>query len=307
MLKQFLNTGSLKSLMLFDAESEAGAAEEKAKLREQLAKGNIVKEAPVVEKEEVEEEESEEEIESEEESEEEKVEETAEEKAAREASETQAAKDKRKEERIQKRIDKAVAAQRTAEAEVAKWRALAEAKPDDEKLTKEQVEARAEAIAAEKVAAKEMERAQADFNKACDKLQDAANKIDKEFTPKVVAMADELGPIPSRVIGILDDLENGAEVLKFMVDDIDEAEKIYDLKDKPERLAIALVRISDKLALAKKPPPKQISKVPDPMKPVNGNRVQSTQITQKDTTPEGMENYVRKRQLQIEQRRKQGR
>ena len=44
--------GSLKSLMLFDAESEAGIAEEKAKLREQLAKGNIVKEAPVVEKEE---------------------------------------------------------------------------------------------------------------------------------------------------------------------------------------------------------------------------------------------------------------
>ena len=31
MLKQFLNTGSLKSLMLFDAESEAGAAEEKAR------------------------------------------------------------------------------------------------------------------------------------------------------------------------------------------------------------------------------------------------------------------------------------
>src|ERR1017187_3611898 len=110
MLKQFLNGGSLKSLMLFDAESEAGIAEEKAKLREQLAKGNIVKEAPVVEKEEeVEEEEGEEEIENEENEEEEKVEETAEEKATREANETQAAKDKRKEERIQKRIDKAVA------------------------------------------------------------------------------------------------------------------------------------------------------------------------------------------------------
>ena len=107
MLKQFLNTGSLKSLMLFDAESEAGAAEEKAKLREQLAKGNTGKtEAPIVEKEE-EVEEGEEVEESEEESEEE-VEETPEEKAAREANETQAAKDKRKEERIQKRIDKAV-------------------------------------------------------------------------------------------------------------------------------------------------------------------------------------------------------
>src|ERR1039458_3319748 len=101
MLKQFLNGGSLKSLMLFDAESEAGAAEEKAKLREQLAKGNIVKETPVVEKEEEKEEEEGEEETNEEETEEEieeKVEETAEEKAAREANETQAAKDKRKEE-----------------------------------------------------------------------------------------------------------------------------------------------------------------------------------------------------------------
>ena len=43
------------------------------------------------------------------------------------------------------------------------------------------------------------------------------------------------------------------------------------------------------------------------MKPVNGNRVQSTQITSKDTTPDGMENYIRKRQAQIEQRRMQGR
>ena len=69
MLKQFMNSGSLKSLMLFDAESEAGIAEEKAKLREQLAKGNIVKDAPVVEKKEETEEEGEEEIEEEDEDE----------------------------------------------------------------------------------------------------------------------------------------------------------------------------------------------------------------------------------------------
>jgi len=37
-----------------------------------------------------------------------------------------------------------------------------------------------------------------------------------------------------------------------MVNDIDEAEKIYDLKDRPEKLAIALVRLSDKLEAAEK-------------------------------------------------------
>ncbi len=226
---------------------------------------------------------------------------TAEEKEAKEKQEREAAKAARKEQRIQKRIDTAVAAQKIAEAETLKWKAIAEANPD-KKLTEEEVEARSEAKAAEKIATKEVERMQAEFNKACDKLQGDGDKLDKQFTTKVVAMAEELGPIPSRVIGILSDLDNGAEVLKYMVDDIDEAEKIYDLKEKPERLAIALVRISDKLAEAAKPKPKKISKVPDAVKPVNGSRSSSTQITEADT--KNPEEYRRKRILQMEERRK---
>lgn len=315
MLKQFLNSGSIKALMLYDKDADGNEIDPKVALREQLAKGNTT---PPNKPEEDEEEADTEEGQGEDElGEDEEAEldddgnpikkiETAEEKTAREAIETEAAKAKRKEERVQKRIDKAVAAQRTAENEVIRLKEQLAANPD-KKLTEEEVQNRAEIIANEKVAAKEVERLQIEFNKACDKLQDAGNKLDKEFTPKVNEMAAELGPIPSRIIGILADLDNGAEVLKFMVDDIDEAEKLYDLKDRPERLAIALVRIADKLEAAKKPEKKQISQVPDPVRPVNGSRVNTTQITAKDTTPAGMDNYVRKRQQQMEQRRKQGR
>ena len=324
MFRNLMNGISLSALMLRDADNEQGAAEARAKLRDSLAKGvNVtaksdnepVKEAapdPDKEDENKDEDEDEDEDGKEKETEDKELDEdgnpivkekeTAEEKAAREATETAAEKEARKQQRIQKRIDRAVAAQRAAEAEVVKLREQLAAKPDGEKLTEAEVQARAETIAAEKVAARELAELQADFNKACDKLQTEATKLDKEFTPKVVAMAEELGPIPSRVIGILSDLDNGAEVLKMMVDDIDEAEKIYDLKDKPEKLAIALVRISDKLAAAKEPKKKQISKVPDPVKPINGRNVQSLQITEADT--KDMDKYVAKRVRQREELKK---
>ncbi len=315
-----MNNGSLKSLMLFDADSEKGAAEAREKLRADIVKGTNVTAkseqelaAANTEGDPDPEIDPDPEVDPEEEPEfdddgnpivkEPPAEETAAEKKARE---TQEAKDKedRKQARIQKRIDKAVAGQRAAEAELIKLKAQLEANPD-KKLTEEEVQARAEAIAAEKVAAKELEHLQADFNKACDKLQTEGTKLDKEFTPKVVAMAEELGPIPSRVIGVLSDFDNGAEVLKFMIDDIDEAEKIYDLKDKPEKLAIALMKISDKLTAAKRPRPRQISQVPDPVRPVNGSRVQSLTITEADT--KNMDTYVAKRTRQMEERRKAGR
>jgi hypothetical protein len=318
MLKNFLNHASPTSLMLWDAASDAASAEEKNKLREQLAKGNTpVAETPVKEEDIIEEkEEGEEETEEAEEEEPEldadgnpveKVEETAEEKAAREANETEAAKELRKQERIQKRIDKAVAAQKRAEDEVLKWKALAEAKPTDEKLTEEEVQRRADAIANEKLTAQNLNNLQKEFEKNCDKIQAAAEKEDKDFNKKVHELAAEIGPLPNQMLNVLFDLDNGAEVLVYLANDVDEAERIYGLVDKPARLGIALSKIADKLEEKKKPKPKVISKVPDGVKPVNGNRVQSTQITSKDTTPDGMENYVRKRQLQLEQRRKQGR
>lgn len=312
MLKQFLNNASPTSLMLWDAESEAGVAEEKAKLREQLSKGNLTKETPVVEEEGIEEEDGEKDEETEEGEDEEtdgdeKVEETAEEKTEREKKEREEFKAKRKEERVQKRIDEAVKAQRLAEADVLKWKTIAEAKPEDQKLTEAEVQARADAIANEKVTNLELNRLQKEFTNNCDKIQDAAEKLDKDFNKKVNDLAAELGPLPNQMLNVLFDLDNGPKVLKYLVDDVDEAERIYGLVNNPARLGIALSKISDKLIEADKPKKKEISNVPDPMKPVNGSRVQSTQITQKDTTSEGMDNYVRKRQLEIEQRRKQGR
>lgn len=321
MLKHLLNHASPTSLMLFDIASDEAASKAKAELRENLAKGNTVKEETVVEKEgeeeEVEGEEGEEE-EGEEEGEEEpeldadgnpieKVEETAEEKTAREAKERAEFKAKRKDERVQKRIDKAVAAQGLAEAELARVKLLLDAKPADEKLTEAEVQARAEAIANEKITTAEVTRLQLEFNKNCDKIQDAAEKLDTEFTKKVNELAAEIGPLPTRMMNVLFELENGPAVLAYLVNDVDEAERIYDLNNKPERLGIALARLADKLAEEAKPKPKQISKVPDGVKPVNGNRVQSSVITAKDTTPEGMDNYVRKRRLQMEQRKREGR
>ena len=304
-----MSGASLIALALRDANNDEGA-DDKTKLREQLAKGNVTNKetiVPPVEEKEEEEEGDEENDDKEEDEEEKDDDETAEEKTAREAKESEDAKNRRKEERIQKRIDKAVAAQRAAEAEVLKWKTLAEAKPDDEKLTKEEVEARAEAIAAEKIAKNDLDNLQKEFNKNCDKIQEAAIKADKDFYPKVQALAAEIGPLPTPMMNVLFELDNGADVLVYLANDVDEAERIYDLQNKPAKLGIALSKIADKLAEEKKPKPKQISKVPESVEAVKGNRVQSTQIVAKDLTPEGMDNYVRKRALQIEARRKAGR
>ena len=301
---QFLNNSSPTSLMLFEGEGVAKTPAELTKeAREAIAKNTTVGDPPT--NEEVEEEEAEEgEEENEEELDDEgnpvKPKETDEEKAARETKEKADAKEARKEARIQKRIDTAVAAQKIAEAKVIELQAQLAANPD-KKLTEEEVQSKAEVIASEKVAAKELERLQEEFNKTCDKMQAEAVKIDKDFTPKVIDMTNELGAIPSRIIGILSDLDNGAEVLAFMANDIDEAEKLYDLKNRPERLAIAIVRISDKLADAKKPKPKVISRVPNQGEPLKPARVSnSNQITGKETTEE----YIAKRQRQREEQRK---
>jgi hypothetical protein len=317
MFKQFMNTGSLNSLMLFENEGAVKTPTEIAReaiviAREAIAKNTTVShksekevkaEAEKAEEEtkdeDLEETEEEEEEETTEENEEEKEEETVEEKTAREAKEVAEAKAARKDARIQKRIDTAVAAQKKAEAEVVALKAQLEANPD-QKLTEAEVIARAEAIANEKITQANMERLQLEFNKTCDKLQEDAIKLDKEFTPKVVAMTNELGPIPSRIIGILADIENGAEVLSLMANDIDEAEKLYDLKDKPEKLTIAIVRMADKLAEAKKPKVKPLSKVPNQGEQIKPSRVNSNTITGKEST----EDYIRKRVAQREELKK---
>lgn len=309
-----MSGASLISIALRDKENEQGSEKTPAEIkREEIAKNTVIGDYPV---EKVEDKEEGDEIDPDAEIDPEEVEldadgnpvekkeETAEEKETREKTERETAKANRKEQRIQKRIDTAVAAQKIAEAEVIKLREQLAAKAKDgEALTEADVQARADAIANEKFTAKEVERAQAEFEARCDKLNDAANLLDKNFTRNVNLMAEELGPIPSTVVNSISELENGAEVLKYMVDDVDEAEKIYDLKNKPVRLGMALARISDKLIADKKPKPKEISKVPNPKEPVNGSRTSTNIITGKETTEE----YIRKRQVQMKEKREAGR
>lgn len=300
MLKHLMSGSSLLALTLREGENNTGA-DDKNKLREQIAKGNL----PAVDKEEKNGEENEETKEDDDEDDEgedkkeedEKIEETTEQKATREANDKVAAKAQRKQDRMQRRIDEAIADRKAAEAAL---KAFKDANPDV-KLTEAEVEAKAEAIATQKLAARQAETIQANFDNACAKLMKEAIKIDKDFDDKVNDMAEQFGRIPSFMIGVLEDLDNGAEVLALMANDDDVAEKLYDLKS-PAKVTKELVAISNKLSEAKKKPKKEISKVPDPIEPVNGNRHVSTVITEADT--KDMPSYVAKRRAQQEATRK---
>lgn len=298
-----MNGVSLSSLMLRAPDDEKGARDRQ---REELLKNNTVISDPPKEEKEEDEEDGEKNEEDEEgdddkdddgDGEKEKdKEETAEEKVTREATEKAAAKAQRKEDRIQKRINDITAAKNAAEAEVALLKKQLAADPD-KKLTEEEVQTKAEAIATKKIADKELQDLQDKFNAACDVLQKDAKKVDKEFDDKINDIAEQFGRIPSFMIGVLEDLSNGGEVLAHIANDEDIAEELW--KAKPAKMTSKLIEISNKLIEAKKKPAKQISKVPDPVTPVNGNRVVSTIITAKDTTPDGMENYVAKRMAQM--------
>ena len=229
----------------------------------------------------------------------EKVEETVEEKEAREASEKEAAKAQRKQDRMQRRIDEAISAKKAAEDKVAALEAQLAADPD-KTLTAEEIKKQAKALADEQIKAKELETLQANFQKSCDDLQSAAKKIDKEFDDKIEDVCAQFGPIPSFMIGVLADMDNGGEVLAYLADKEDEAESIW--RKSPATMTRKLVEISNKLVEAKKKPKKQISKVPDPIEPVKGSRQVSSAITESDT--KDMDVYAAKRRQQIIERRK---
>jgi hypothetical protein len=303
MLKHLMSGGSLLSYALYDGNNDEGSA--KDKLREQIAKGNLPEGQAVIKEgeEDGNEPDPEEDEEDEEENEPEpEAELTKEEKAAKAEADKLAAKAKRKEDRVQKRFNELTAAKATAEAEVARLKAQLEADPE-KKLTEEEIESRAEAKAAQKQAAKDLAEMQTKFEAACDKLQAEARKVDKDFDDKINDIATDVGPIPSFMIGILEDLDNGGEVLAFIANDDELAERIYGLKTKPAKMTKELVEISNKLEAEKKKPKKQISKVPDPVKPVNGSRANnSVTLTEADT--KDMDTYVRKRQAQMMEQRK---
>ena len=210
-------------------------------------------------------------------------EETDEQKSARIAKE----KEDRREARVQKRIDKAVAAQRAAEARAEAAEAKLKEQPI-EGLTEEEVQRRADALAATKLAEKQAQDNKKKFEDTCDNLEAVAIKTDKEFSRKVVEMTTEIGPIPAPIIEILAELdnENGGEVLAYLANNIDEAEDLFELKSNERKLTAKLVRISDKVKEASKKPKRERSNLPAPIEPVGNSRQESTRITGKETQEE---------------------
>ncbi len=204
-------------------------------------------------------------------------------------TEKQEAKTAAEKARIQKRIDKEVAKRKVLETEIADLKAqlVAKSSEDGVKFTKEDVEAEAKRIADEKINERE-------FINACNRLADNAKKLDKDFDKKVKALSEDVAPLPGYMIGILDDIENGAQVLKYFADNQDVYEDIYTLT--PVKMATAIAKLGTKLATETKPKP--ISKVPPPNEPVNG--MAKTTINLSDKEP--MEDWIAKRNRQVAER-----
>jgi hypothetical protein len=185
--------------------------------------------------------------------------------------------------RLQKRLDKETGNKKDLQKELNAAKLSLEAT-----FTEADVQTRAEQIAAEKVLQKE-------FTNACNKLAAEATKIDKQFDKKVKVMGEDIGAIPSAMIGILEDLDNGGAILAHLVNNVDEAEEIYSLS--LAKMSLRLSKLSEKL-LTK--PKKDISKVPAPNEPVSPSSKTSTVL--RDNEP--MEDWVKKRNAQVEERRK---
>lgn len=228
--------------------------------------------------------------------EDENKEETDEEKTARLTQE----KEDRRQARQQRKWDKLAAEKTAAERRVKELEDQLKEKPV-EGLTEEEVQRRADALAATKLAEQQAKDAKKKFEDTCDSLESVAIKTDKDFSKKIVEVTSELGPIPAPIIEVLGDLEhgNGGQVLAYLADNIDEAEDLYELRDNPRRLDRALSKISDKLKEAEKKPKRERSNLPAPIEPVGNSRQESTRITGKET----QEEFNAKRAKQIAEKR----
>lgn len=206
--------------------------------------------------------------------------------------------------RLQKRIDKQTGTNKTLEKELKDAQGKLEAKLADGEvgLTEDDVEKRAEEKAARKTAERE-------FTSACNRLADGGKKIDKLFDTKVAAMAEDIGPIPSQMIGILDDLDNGPAVLTHLVNNVEDAEEIYGLSI--PKMSIRLAKLSEKLITEdKNKKKKEISNVPKPNAPIGGGSATPPTVqaalagSNGVITREKMENFNRIRAQQVAERQK---
>ncbi len=193
--------------------------------------------------------------------------------------------------RLQKRLDKYNGTNKELQKELADAKAQLEAKQAEGEvpLTEEDINKRAKQIASEELAKKE-------FELACERINKSATAIDKTFDKKVWAMAEDIGPIPGHMIGILDELDNGGPVLNYLTDNVDEAEEIYKLT--PGKMAARLAKISNKLFEKKT---KTISKAPAPIEPVGGGNVKSS-FDPYDTKTRNDRDWIEQRNRQIADR-----
>jgi hypothetical protein len=233
------------------------------------------------EDEEIKEEVVEEKVETKIEEKEEKIEKTEEELAA--------AKTTKERERIQRRIDKLTAEKKLLERTNADLQAKldAKAKEGEVVLTKEDVDKEASRIADAKVM-------QQNFDAACNRLADAGKATDKDFDKKVAAMAEDIGPIPGELIAVLDDLDNGGEVLSYLTNNVDEAEEIWKLS--LAKQAAKLAKISIKLVK----PPKAVSKAPNPIEAVTKTNKDTNTVVLSDKMTDA--EWIARRNEQVARR-----
>lgn len=210
------------------------------------------------------------------------------------ADEIAAEKEEKKQARIERKFAKEAAEKKQLKEEnEALKRQLAE-KPDAS-LTQEEIVKQARELA-DKQRKEDSEKSIEDkFVDDCNKLAIEAKKIDKDFDKKVDILGKEVGRIPSQMIGMLTDLDNGGAILNHLTDDLDKAEEIFKLS--PPRMALALAKLSTELS---KKPVKEISKAPEPNEPLGGGHKRSAMVLN-DKMP--MEDWVALREKQVAERR----
>jgi chromosome segregation ATPase len=210
--------------------------------------------------------------------------------------------DEKTKQRFQKRIDKLTASNSELRQQLQDMQAKLAEKKEGEGLTEADVEERAEAKANQKHAERE-------FANACKRIADAAMELDKDFPKKIAAMAEEVGQMPSVVVGIIDDLDNKGEVMNHLAENPDEMEEIYRLS--PPRMALKLSKLSTKLETEKKTKvaaetaKKKVSNLPDPIKPIGGSQSSPTVLTDKMPARQWIEE--RNRQVAEKNRQRHGR
>lgn len=201
-------------------------------------------------------------------------------------------------ERLQKRIGRTVGERDTIKKELVDAKAALESKlaEGEQPLTEEEVNRRANELAKQTVTEREFEAAKT-------RIAKGAIKADKDFMTKINELAEDIAPIPGAMIGILDDLENenGGAVLAYLANNPDEFEEIHTLP--MVKMARRIDKISEKLIEEAKTKPKKISKVPPPTESIGGNAGNSNN-SMILTGKESMDEFVRKRNAQVEARRK---